>query len=367
MKKIPSENLIISFAISNDIIKDLLTGGILKMNNVLEKILPSSFTLNTSKKPMHSGEVYYLWESLTYGYQMVGTAETFIMNTEDTEIHSLLQTGINGLKSRRIDRIETLLKDAGFTVPPMPASKLLQGKPGVGQEVKVSDDEVLRIMHELSTSLLNQDIRAVGTATTMNSIRNLFIDMLKDDMKANEVLFKMGDKRHVFSPPPPATSAVSGLNIGEVSQIWGEMNYRQISIIELEIFLNGTNDNDVKGELEYAINKISYPQLAKMEDILKAEGFTIPVRPAKRVERQPEGKIGQIILSDNEIIEVLITAIQIAMNHHIRAFVASYRDDIRKLFKDYTMIEIDNLERILKLAITRKVLKNPPNVTSKQG
>jgi hypothetical protein len=337
------------------------------MNKTLEKILPSSFTLNTAEKPMHSGEVYYLWESLTFGYQMISTSETFIMNTEDKEIHLLLKTGIEGLKSRRIDRIETLLKDAGFTIPPMPASKTLQGKPGVGQEVKVSDDEVLRIMYELSSSLLDQDIRAVGTATTMNSIRDLFIDMLKDDMKVSEVLFKMGDKRHVFSPPPPATSAVKSLNMGEVFQIWNEMNYRQISIIELEIYLNGTNDNDIKEELEYAIKKISYPQLEKMETILKAEGITVPVRPTERANRQPEGKTSQIVLSDNEIIEVLMAAAQVAMNHHIRAFAASFRDDIRKLFKDYTMTEIENLERILKLAIKRKVLKNPPYVTSKQG
>jgi len=171
----------------------------------------------------------------------------------------------------------------------------------------------------------------------MGSIRNLFIDMLKDDIKANEVLFKMGDKRRVFSPPPPATSTVNGLNIGEVFQLWHEMNYRRISIIELETYLNGTNDNNVKEELEYAIHKISYPQLEKMENILKLEGFTVPVRPADRTERQPVGKISQIILSDNEIIEVLIIAAQIAMSHHIRAFAASFRDDIRKLFKDYTM------------------------------
>ncbi len=145
------------------------------MNKVLKKIMPSSFTLNTAEKPMHSGEVYYLWESLTYGYQMISTAETFIMNTDDKEIHLLLQAGIKALKLLRIDRIETLLKDAGFTIPPMPASKMLQGKPGVGQEVKVNDDEVLRIMYELTSSLLNQDIRAVGTATTMSSIRNLLL------------------------------------------------------------------------------------------------------------------------------------------------------------------------------------------------
>jgi hypothetical protein len=337
------------------------------MNNVLDKILPSSFTLNTTDKPMHSGEVYYLWESLTYGYQMISTAETFIMNTEDKEIHLLLQAGIKSLKSLRIDRIEMLLKEAGFTVPPIPASKMLQGKPGVGQEVTISDDEVLRVMYELSNSLLNQDARAVGTATTMNSIRSLFIDLLKDDIRANEVLFDMGSSRLVFPNPPPATSSANPLNISEVSHLWSEMNYRQVGIIELEIFLNGTNDKDVKDELEYAINKISYPELEKMENILKAEGFTVPIRPTQRTNRQPKGKVSQIILSDNEIIELLISSTQIAMNHHIRALTASVRGDIRKLFKNYLMQEIDNLERILKLAIKRSVLKNPPYVTSKQG
>jgi hypothetical protein len=141
----------------------------------------------------------------------------------------------------------------------------------------------------------------------------------------------------------------------------------EVRFISVGYFISVTNDNKVKDELEYAINNIAYPQLAQMENILKAEGFTVPVRPAERAKRQPEGKISQIILSDNEIIEVLITAAQIAMNHHIRAFVSSYRDDVRKLFKDFTMSEIDNLERVLKLAMTRKALLTPPYVTSKQG
>jgi hypothetical protein len=326
-------------------------------------------------KSCHSRNVYifiemymfFVSESLTYGYQMISNAETFIMNTDDKEIHLLLTVGIQTLKSLRIKRIEALLKDAGFTVPPMPASKILQGKPGVGQEVKLSDDEVLRVMHELSSALLNQDVRAVGTATTMSSIRNLFVELLKNDIIANEAIFKMGTSRQVFPPPPPATSSSNPLNMGEVFHLWSEMNYRQIGIIELEIFLNSTNDTELKDELEYAIQKISYPQLKKMEKILKSEGFTVPIRPQERTKRQPEGISNQILLSDNEIIEALLSSTQIAMNHHIRALTGSFRVDIRKLLKECLMDEIDNLERVLKLAIKRKVLKNPPYVTSKQG
>jgi|GEM_PF-5763343 len=44
---------------------------------ILKKILPASYTLNTAQKPMHSGEIYHLWESLTASHQLINSLETF--------------------------------------------------------------------------------------------------------------------------------------------------------------------------------------------------------------------------------------------------------------------------------------------------
>ncbi|NJD01734.1 MAG: hypothetical protein FIA99_03865 [Ruminiclostridium sp.] len=60
------------------------------MNEVLKKVLPKSYTLNTMEKPMHSGEIYHLWECLIAGFQLVELLEAYYMNTEDKNIQKIL-------------------------------------------------------------------------------------------------------------------------------------------------------------------------------------------------------------------------------------------------------------------------------------
>ena len=43
-------------------------------------------------KPLHAGEVYHLWETLTSSYNLISLVETYLMNTEDKELHILLQS-----------------------------------------------------------------------------------------------------------------------------------------------------------------------------------------------------------------------------------------------------------------------------------
>lgn len=87
------------------------------------------------------------------------------MNTEDTEMHILLQGLLRGVMINRVQPLEKILKDEGFTVPPRPASKSTQGKPGEGQEVKLSDDEVIRNLITCGQVILDLDAKAVGVCT----------------------------------------------------------------------------------------------------------------------------------------------------------------------------------------------------------
>ena len=41
---------------------------------------------------MHAGEIYHLWEALNTGYESVSLAESFQMNTDDNELHQILQS-----------------------------------------------------------------------------------------------------------------------------------------------------------------------------------------------------------------------------------------------------------------------------------
>ncbi len=337
------------------------------MNNVLKKVMPKSYTLNTMEKPMHAGEIYYLWEALTSGYQVINITETYMMNTSDKKIHMFLQGIITGIKTLRINKIEKLLKDAGYTIPPRPSSKTLQGKPGVGQEVKLSDEEVIKLIFNVAASLLFLDGRGVGTVTTNNKIRDVFVGILDDDIKMYEILLNMGKDRNAFNIPPLATSAPNSLNIGEVYWLWFELDFRHNSIIELESFINNTKDKGLLIEIQYGLYDVSLKQIAKLEKTLKREGYTVPSRPVDRTKQQPPNEIGKIVMKDDEITNILISAAQYGLKNHIRAFSAAHRSDIGKLFKEFIMTEIGNLEKLYKLATGRNLLEKPPFVSSKRG
>lgn len=335
---------------------------------ILKKILPASFTLNTAQKPMHSGEIYHLWESLTASHQLINTLETFQMNTDEKEMHKLIQDFTTSIRKQRIPKLEGLLKDAGFTVPPRAASKTLQGKPGVGNEVILSDEEIIKVMFNLSSALINLDGRAIATVTTEESIRDLFIELMKQDMKEHETIISFGKSRQVFTQPPLSVSQPNGPTIGDAYWLWVEMElFRSSSIILLESYLANTNDKELKKLLEHGLYKIAYPQLNKLEQTLKAAGFTVPPRPVSRTHQRPPGVIGQIVLSDSEVANIIITASQFLLNQHIRAYSATFKDEYRAIFKGFIMEEIDNIKRLYSLGKTRNLMLTPPQVTSKRG
>jgi len=331
---------------------------------ILKKLLP--FRKSSVGKPMHAGEIYYLWEGLTSGYKAIEMAETYLMNTEDVELHTVLQGIIKGTYLFRIHRLERILKEEGFTVPPRPASKALQGKPGSAQEVKLSDDEVLLNLITWGQTLLQHDARAV-TACTRESVRKVFTDLLFDEIRGYNLLVDMGKKRKVFNPPPPATAKDDSLNITEVSYLWEELGSRHLSLINMETYIASTDDPELIRLLKRGLNQIIIPQIEKLENILKDEGFTVPPRPPMRAMQGPPGQVNKIKLKDDEIIGILTAASQSFIVFHIRGFYSAQRNDIRDFFEEVLSTEIEEYQKIIYLAQTRHTLENPPVVTSRQG
>ncbi len=335
---------------------------------MLKKLLPMSFTLNTAQKPMHAGEIYHLWESLTASHQLINSLETFQMNTDDKVMHKFIKGFASNIRNQRLPKLEGLLKDAGFTVPPRSASKTLQGKPGIGTEVILSDEEIIKIMFNLSNALLNLDGRAIATVTTDDSIRDLFVELVTQDMKQHDTIIAFGKSRQSFLTPPMSLSGPNAPTIGDTYWLWAEMEfYRSSSIILLESYLSNTNDKELKKLLEHGLYKIAYPQLNKVEQTLKTAGFTVPPRPVSRMQQRPAGVIGHIVLSDSEVIGVIITASQYLLNQHIRAYGATFKDEYRAIFKGFIFEEIDNIKRLINMGRTRNLMLTPPQVTSKRG
>lgn len=288
------------------------------------------------------------------------------MNTEDTQLHVIL-TGLSKATFQfRIKRIEQILKQEGFTVPPRPPAKSLQGTPGAGQEVKLTDDEILVNLITWGQVFLQHDVRAIGSVTR-ESIRKVFTDLVFDEIKGYDILMGLSKKRNVLQPSPPATAKKNSLSMTEVAYLWDELRARHVSLINLEIYLANTQDKALMVLLKRGIFQIVTPQITQLEDMLKTEGFTVPPRPVSRLEQGRPGELSKIKLSDDEVISVLTTAGQTAMNFHVRGYFSSIRQDVKDFFIKALSTEIEEYQKLMILAKARKTLDIPPVVTSRQG
>ncbi|KJS14817.1 MAG: hypothetical protein VR69_16210 [Peptococcaceae bacterium BRH_c4b] len=331
---------------------------------IMKKIFP--FNKPGNEKPLHTGEIYYLWETLTVSHKIISVLETYQMNTEDSELHVVLKGLVKGTYLTRVNRLEIVLKEEGFTVPPRSSPKTLQGEPGAGQEVKLTDDEVIRNLISWAQIILYQDARAIG-AFTRQPVRKIFISLLFEGMQAYRLLMDLAVGRHVFESPPLATARDDSLNMGEVFMLWEELGARHVSMVNLETYLANTKDRDLQGLLKSGLYEVTLPQMERLENMLKDEGFTIPPRPVQRMAQEPPGQVSKIVFSDGEIVGVLTTAAQAAINHHVSGYCAAVRDDVSKLFKDFTSAEIEDYEKLMQFASSRNALDNPPVVTSRRG
>jgi len=197
--------------------------------------------------------------------------------------------------------------------------------------VKLSDDEVLSNLIALGRAILQNDAKAIG-AVTKESVRKIFTDLIFDDVKAYNAIFNLASSRNALNPPPPASAKDNGLNMEEVGLLWETLNYRHLSIMNLEQYLASTNDSQLISLLKRGLNQIALPQLVEIENVLKNEGFTIPARPVRREMQLQPGQVNKIKLKDYEIIGVLTAAFQFAIIQHARGFYSSKRKDIRDIY-----------------------------------
>lgn len=329
--------------------------------NLFKKLLP--FEKTVSPKPLNAGEVYYLWESLTGTYKLVTMAEIYLMNTENPELHGYLRALTAGAFLHWVNRLEKILKEEGFTVPPRPSSKTLQGSPGTGQEVKLTDREVINNLAGLGQTYIMFFARAAA-ASVDDSVRKLFRDMLSETLKIYRLAIGLGKSRNAFNPPPPATSRKNSLNMYEVGVIWDELMARHSSQVNMETYLASVKDVQLNDLISWGLKHIVLAQMEKLEEVLKKDGITAPPRPPVRTRQYPPGEINKIRATDDETIGVLTVAFQAAVSLHARAFSASLREDVMDMFEVFLHEELECFDKLIALAKSRLTLETPPAVSS---
>lgn len=331
------------------------------MMKIFKKLLP--FQTTEAEKPMHAGEVYYLWEGLSSAYKLIGILELNLMNTEDAQLQTYLKGLATTTFALHIKKLEDILKNEGFTVPPRPSSKTLQGGPGTGQEVQLTEKEVIRNIVGFGQVYILFYTRAI-MACTRKSVRDVFFDLMNDYIKVYKFLLDFGKKRNHFVPPPPATAKKDSLNMNEVGILWDELTSRYLSQVNMEIYLASTKDKDLINLIKWGLNEIVLPQMEQLEAVLKNEGITIPPRPPLRQYQYSPGQVNKIRTSDDELIGLLTVAFQAAIALHTRALTIAYRDDLVELCEKLLFNELKGFEKLMALARARQALSNPPVVSS---
>lgn len=155
--------------------------------------------------------------------------------------------------------------------------------------------------------------------------------------------------------------------MGEVFTLWDQLGSRYKSIVNLEIFIASSNDQELIKLLKNGLEQVVTPQAEQLEKKLKDEGFTIPSRPVRRMNQGPPGQVNKIIMSDSEVLRIVIAAMQVAIGQHARSLTIVNREDLIKMFKHFISTEIEYHQKTMALASTRHSLSNPPGVTSNKG
>ena len=102
-----------------------------------------------------------------------------------------------------IKKLENALKSEGFTVPPRPSSKTLQGRgPGIGQEVKFTDKEIIKNIVGFGQSYNAIYPCRYGLTAPENQSVVFFLDLMGDYIKALQIFIGFQGKRNLFEPPP---------------------------------------------------------------------------------------------------------------------------------------------------------------------
>ncbi|ACV63338.1 hypothetical protein Dtox_2536 [Desulfofarcimen acetoxidans DSM 771] len=312
---------------------------------------------------MHAGEIYHLWEGLTSGYKLIEVAEMYLMNTEDPELQIYLKALTTGVYFLKIKKLEDELKKEGFTVPPRPESKLIQGSAGAGQNVKLTDKEVIKNMVAFGQIYIMYNARAV-IASNRESVRRTFRDLMGDHLIAYKTFFALGKKRNIFDPTPPATAKQNSLNMSEIGVLWDALTSRHLNQVKVETYMASIKDNNLLSAMKTLRNDVIMPQMEKIENVLKNEGFTIPPRPPVRTEQYSSGQVNKIRSSDDETLGALGLTLQANVIIDSRSLTTVVSDDLFALFEKFLYQQFQSYEKFMSLAKSRFILDIPPAVTS---
>lgn len=153
---------------------------------------------NNVSERLDSGEVFHLWDHLTYRYDNIEKTEIFHDFVFDGDFKLLLSVGLQGPLKKQTLMLEKELKHFGIPVPKRPPTVVTAPK---NTEI-LSDEFVYKDIFSGMHGAAVMHAQALKQSTTNDRIRGIFEKLLLSEVGMIDNLIKLGKLKGWLNPTP---------------------------------------------------------------------------------------------------------------------------------------------------------------------
>lgn len=288
-------------------------------------------------------EVYNVWKMLDDRYAMINHLQSQKKFVHDFDLKVIIDEQIDRMK---YDVTKLEAKAETFNIKgPRPYSHEVNVK---GNSEVLKDKNFAWVLYEFLTMEMNFSIRTLRDSYVDDSLRSLFIDLLKENVKN---LFDYVDylklKGWIDIPPlyPYVPSDVNErITCNEVFFLWDHLIFRYQNIYTTRIFSSFVYDSDLKLIFDAGI-KVLQKQANRLEDLLQKYGIAVP-EPFSNVIPSVEDTQ---IFEDQFMFTTIFTQMRDASTIHAQAFIGSILNkEVRKVFYDFLFDEVEMTDKFIR-------------------
>jgi len=141
-----------------------------------------------TQEKLDAGEAFHLWDHLTFRYDNIQATQVWYEHAHDADFKFLLKRGLQDSLKKQAEMLEKELIKFGIPLPKQPSSVV---KPPTNT-TDVDDDYLFRVLHIGIMGALWLHTLALKQCTTNDRIRDIFRDLLIDEVKILDKLLLMG-------------------------------------------------------------------------------------------------------------------------------------------------------------------------------
>lgn len=302
-------------------------------------------------------EAYNLWEILRSRYYAIEQIQILENYIHDMDFNFMIQNGLYKPYQKQINQLEELINKHEITLSRrQPRSSRMPVNTEAFQDSFIAE-MILNLLQEN----ISMHIRAIRTSLTSDDIRKMFVNYLRDEMKAYDKAVKYLKLKGWKCIPPAYSITPEGtreeLDASEAFHLWNHLCYRYDSLEFTQIFKTYTHDPDFASILLAALITILSEQIEVLEKEMDHFGLPMPDRPPKNAKLMMNTEI----LDDEFMYREIFTGMQFMLELHSTAFKqTSTNDRLRKIFLKFLWREIDLTDTWIKYGRAKGWLRPVP-------